>query len=192
MKFNRIALAATAVIAVAGMSGVACAEMTKMVGGAAMYPSKNIIQNAVNSKDNTILVTAVKAAGTRRHVAGPWSVHRFRANQCGLQSASRRNCRYIVEAREQGSTRHRPDLSCVARPGDNGRYLRGCQTRRRRSNIQDCAGRAADYHTERQGLRDHRFEGTYGAHHDRRRAAIEWRDPCHQQGVDALIKRTVA
>lgn len=38
-------------------------EMTKMVGGAAMYPSKNIVQNAINSKDHTTLVAAVKAAG---------------------------------------------------------------------------------------------------------------------------------
>ena len=36
---------------------------TVMVGGAAMYPSKNIIENAVNSKDHTTLVAAVKAAG---------------------------------------------------------------------------------------------------------------------------------
>nr|WP_054851406.1 fasciclin domain-containing protein [Olleya sp. ITB9] len=35
---------------------------TKMVGGAAMYPSKNIVENAVNSKDHTTLVAAVKAA----------------------------------------------------------------------------------------------------------------------------------
>lgn len=35
---------------------------TVMVGGAAMYPSKNIIENAVNSKDHTTLVAAVKAA----------------------------------------------------------------------------------------------------------------------------------
>ncbi|UMK50720.1 fasciclin domain-containing protein [Serratia ureilytica] len=34
-----------------------------MVGGAAMYPSKNIVQNALNSKDHTTLVAAVKAAG---------------------------------------------------------------------------------------------------------------------------------
>ena len=38
-------------------------EKTVMVGGAAMFPSKNIVQNAVNSKDHTTLVTAVKAAG---------------------------------------------------------------------------------------------------------------------------------
>src|ERR1044072_892229 len=38
-------------------------EKTKMVGGAEMYPSKDIIDNAVNSKDHTTLVAAVKAAG---------------------------------------------------------------------------------------------------------------------------------
>jgi uncharacterized surface protein with fasciclin (FAS1) repeats len=37
-------------------------EKTVMVGGAAMYPTKNIIENAVNSKDHTTLVAAVKAA----------------------------------------------------------------------------------------------------------------------------------
>src|ERR1700751_5111813 len=38
-------------------------EKTVTVGGAQMYPSKNIVQNAVNSKDHTTLVAAVKAAG---------------------------------------------------------------------------------------------------------------------------------
>ena len=39
------------------------AEKTVTVGGAPMFPSKNIIENAVNSKDHTTLVAAVKAAG---------------------------------------------------------------------------------------------------------------------------------
>ena len=38
-------------------------ETTVEVGGAPMYPSKNIVENAVNSKDHTTLVAAVKAAG---------------------------------------------------------------------------------------------------------------------------------
>ena len=42
---------------------VSAQEKTVMVGGAAMFPSKNIVQNAVNSKDHTTLVAAVKAAG---------------------------------------------------------------------------------------------------------------------------------
>ncbi len=51
-------------------------EKTVMVGGAAMYPSKNIIANAVNSKDHTTLVAAVKAAGLVETLqgAGPFTV----------------------------------------------------------------------------------------------------------------------
>ena len=41
-----------------------------MVGGAAMYPTKSIVQNAVNSKDHTTLVAAVKAAGLVDTLAG--------------------------------------------------------------------------------------------------------------------------
>lgn len=46
-------------------------EKTVMVGGAAMYPSKDIIDNAVNSKDHTTLVAAVKAAGLVDTLKGP-------------------------------------------------------------------------------------------------------------------------
>jgi uncharacterized surface protein with fasciclin (FAS1) repeats len=54
----------------------AWAEATVSVGGAPMYPSKNIIQNAVNSKDHTTLVAAVKAAGLVDTLegAGPFTV----------------------------------------------------------------------------------------------------------------------
>ncbi len=47
------------------------AEDTVMVGGAAMYPSKTIVENAVNSKDHTTLIAAVKAAGLVDTLAGP-------------------------------------------------------------------------------------------------------------------------
>jgi uncharacterized surface protein with fasciclin (FAS1) repeats len=49
----------------------AMSEKTVNVGGAPMYPSKNIIQNAVNSKDHTTLVAAVKAAGLVDTLEGP-------------------------------------------------------------------------------------------------------------------------
>jgi uncharacterized surface protein with fasciclin (FAS1) repeats len=63
-----VAIAATAIaLGFAGTSASIGASMTAektvQVGGAPMYPSKNIIQNAVNSKDHTTLVAAVKAAG---------------------------------------------------------------------------------------------------------------------------------
>ena len=49
----------------------AAPEKTVMVGGAPMYPSRNIVQNAVNSKDHTTLVAAVKAAGLVETLSGP-------------------------------------------------------------------------------------------------------------------------
>ncbi len=51
-------------------------EKTVEVGGAAMYPSKNIVENAVNSKDHTTLVAAVKAAGLVETLqgTGPFTV----------------------------------------------------------------------------------------------------------------------
>ena len=64
------ALALTAAAAAAPLSA-AMSEKTVSVGGAPMYPSKNIIQNAVNSKDHTTLVAAVKAAGLVDTLEGP-------------------------------------------------------------------------------------------------------------------------
>ena len=49
--------------AIAATPLAARAADTVMVGGAPMYPTKNIVENAVNSKDHTTLVAAVKAAG---------------------------------------------------------------------------------------------------------------------------------
>src|SRR4051812_20960198 len=54
---------ATALLSISVTPSFAKKEKTVMVGGAAMYPSKNIVENAVNSKDHTTLVAAVKAAG---------------------------------------------------------------------------------------------------------------------------------
>ena len=55
--------AAIALAAPALTLSVTAQEQTKTVGGAPMYASKNIVENAVNSKDHTTLVAAVKAAG---------------------------------------------------------------------------------------------------------------------------------
>ena len=56
-------------LALTGIS--AAAQKDPTVGGAAMYPSKNIVENAMNSKDHTTLVAAVKAAGLVETLEGP-------------------------------------------------------------------------------------------------------------------------
>ena len=90
-SLTKLALAAGAVVLLGGTA--ACSDMmmnggdhmasgggamehgamasNPMVGGAAMYANKNIIQNAVNSKDHTTLVAAVKAAGLVDTLSGP-------------------------------------------------------------------------------------------------------------------------
>ena len=60
---KKTSLAAMAVAALAITSISASAQKDPMVGGAEMYPTKNIVQNAANSPIHTTLVAAVKAGG---------------------------------------------------------------------------------------------------------------------------------
>ena len=69
MKTFKLIFSMITVLAVSQVSFAQ--EKTVMVGGAAMYPSKNIIENAANSKDHTTLVTAIKAAGLVETLSGP-------------------------------------------------------------------------------------------------------------------------
>ncbi|RYE10125.1 MAG: fasciclin domain-containing protein [Hyphomicrobiales bacterium] len=68
MKLSALALGA--MLSVSAIVGVAYAE-NPMVGGAAMFEDKNIIENAVNSADHTTLVAAVQAAGLVETLSGP-------------------------------------------------------------------------------------------------------------------------
>ena len=67
---NRKLAVVLAVVAMAVTSAVAGMK-NPMVGGQEMYPTKNIIENAVNSADHTTLVAAVKAAGLVETLEGP-------------------------------------------------------------------------------------------------------------------------
>lgn len=73
-NFSKLSLSLAGAVLLAG-GGVAFAK-NPMVGGAAMYPTKDIVDNAVNSKDHTTLVAAVQAAGLVDTLkgAGPFTV----------------------------------------------------------------------------------------------------------------------
>lgn len=73
---KKIALLAASVLLAGASFAQGKMDKTVEVGGAPMYPSKNIIENAVNSKDHTTLVAAVKAAGLVETLqgAGPFTV----------------------------------------------------------------------------------------------------------------------
>ena len=94
--FGALTLTVAAVVPVSAqgkMKSEMSGEKTVMVGGAAMYPSKNIIQNAVNSKDHTTLVAAVKAAGLVDTLQRKRPVHRVRAYQLRFRQAAGRHGR---------------------------------------------------------------------------------------------------
>ena len=76
MKLAHTLAVTTVAVAALALGSIAASptfaqDKTVMVGGAAMYPNKNIIENAVNSKDHTTLVAAVKAAGLLDTLSGP-------------------------------------------------------------------------------------------------------------------------
>jgi len=74
--FCKNTLTAVVVLTLSASCWFAHAQKDPMVGGAAMYPTKNIVENAVNSKDHTTLVAALKAAGlvSTLEGAGPFTV----------------------------------------------------------------------------------------------------------------------
>ena len=77
MKKSLFSLAFVALFSIGATTTVSAQKAkTVMVGGAPMYPTKNIVENAVNSKDHTTLVAAVKAAGLVETLqsAGPFTV----------------------------------------------------------------------------------------------------------------------
>jgi uncharacterized surface protein with fasciclin (FAS1) repeats len=74
--FSKTRIAALVALTLSLSAAGAVAQKDPMVGGAAMYPTKNIVENAVNSPDHTTLVAAVKAAGLvdTLESAGPFTV----------------------------------------------------------------------------------------------------------------------
>lgn len=71
IRTSKFFVAALAALTVALCATTVLAQKDPEVGGAAMYPTKNIVENAVNSKDHTTLVAAVKAAGLVDTLSGP-------------------------------------------------------------------------------------------------------------------------
>ncbi len=74
MKKSIITASLALALGVSSLSAIA--QKDPMVGGSPMYPTKNIVENAINSKDHTTLVAAVKAAGLVDTLegAGPFTV----------------------------------------------------------------------------------------------------------------------
>ncbi len=192
MNVKRFALAGAVFVAVAGLFSIASAEMTKMVGGAAMYPSKNIIQNAVNSKANTTLVAAVKAAGLVDTLEGPGPFTVFAPTNAAFNELPPGTVESLLKPENKARlttilTYHvllgrvtTADLTAAIKQGGG------------EATFKTVEGEPLTITEKAKAFWITDSKGRHGARHHRRRAAIEWRDPCHQQSADALIVGSLA
>ena len=141
MNFAKFALSG---VAAAGLAIAAFAAMptfaketTVMVGGAPMFPSKNIIQNAVNSKDHTTLVAAVKAAGLVDTLSGKGPFTVFAPTNDAFAKLPGRHGRHPAQAREQGPADAGPDLPRRSRTSQRQGPDGGGREGRRQGHAQD-------------------------------------------------------
>ena len=101
--------------AVATPSFAEMAEKTVMVGGAEMFPTKNIIENAVNSKDHTTLVAAVKAAGLVDTLSGKGPFTVFAPTNAAFENLPKDTVPTLSEAGKQEHAGRHPYLSRCCR-----------------------------------------------------------------------------
>ena len=161
----------------------ALAEMTKMVGGAPMYPSKNIIENAVNSKDHTTLVAAVKAAGLVDTLegAGPFTVfaptnEAFARLPAGtvetlLKPENKQMLTTVLTYHVVPGRLTEADIDAKIKEGGGKATLKTVQ------------GDGSDLSARRRPPLGHRRQRGQGRGHDPERDAVERRHPGHQQSV---------
>ena len=117
------------------------AEMTVMVGGAPMYPTKNIVENAVNSKDHTTLVAAVKAAGLVDTLegAGPFTV--FAPTNEAFAALPKGTVDTLLKPENKDKLTGDPHLSCRARPPDRADIAGKIDERGGKAMLKTVAGR---------------------------------------------------
>ena len=182
---KRIALLSAAVFSALAFTATITApasaeEKTVMVGGAAMFPSKNIVQNAVNSKDHTTLVAAVKAAGLVETLEskGPFTV--FAPTNTAFGKLPAGTVETLVKPENKATltkilTYHVVPGKLAASDLKDGMKLKTAE-----------GEELSVKQPGRQGL-DRRRQGRNLDGHDLERQSVERRDPCGRHRADAGV-----
>ena len=155
-------------------------EKTVMVGGAAMFPSKNIIQNAVNSKDHTTLVAAVKAAGLVGTLEGKGPFTVFAPTNAAFGKLPAGTVDTLVKPENKATltkilTYHVVAGKLEASDLTDGKKLKTVQ------------GEELTVKRSRQYGDDHRRQGRFLDRHDPERQPVERRDPRGRYRPDAVV-----
>ena len=182
---KRIALLSAAAFSALALTATITApasaeEKTVMVGGAAMFPSKNIVQNAVNSKDHTTLVAAVKAAGLVETLEskGPFTV--FAPTNTAFGKLPAGTVETLVKPENKATltkilTYHVVPGKLAASDLTDGKKLKTAEGEELTVKRQD--GK----------VMDHRRQGRHLDGDDLERQSVERRDPCGRHRADAGV-----
>ena len=151
-----------------------------MVGGAAMFPSKNIVQNAVNSKDHTTLVAAVKAAGLVETLEGKGPFTVFAPTNAAFGKLPAGTVDTLVKPENKATltkilTYHVVPGKLEASDLTDGKKLKTVE-----------GEELTVKNSGRQGL-DRRRQGRFLDRDDLERQPVERRDPCGRHRADAGV-----
>ncbi len=153
-------------------------EKTVMVGGAAMYPSRNIIQNAVKSKDHTTLVAAVKAAGLVSTLEGKGPFTVFAPTNAAFGKLPSGTVDNLVKPENKAALTKILTYHVVP-----GKLEASDLTERQEA--QECRGRGTHREERRRQDLDHRCQGRLLDGYDLQRQPVERRHPCGRRRADA-------
>ena len=170
--FSALAITATVV------APVRAEEKTVMVGGAAMFPSKNIVQNAVNSKDHTTLVAAVKAAGLVPTLEGKGPFTVFAPTNAAFGKLPAGTVDTLVKPESKATLTKILTYHVVAGKLEASDLTDGKKT-------QDGRRRRADRQEVRRHGHDRRCQGRVFDRHHPQRQPVQRRDPCRRHRADA-------
>jgi len=159
--------------AVAMSAGTTLSAKNPMVGGAAMYSTRTIVQNALNSKDHTTLVAAVKAAGLVDTLSGRGPFTVFAPTNAAFSKLPAGTVETLIKPENKDTLTKVLTYHVVP-----GRITAG-----------RIASLAARHHgtATLKTVEGDRCQGRRGTHHHRQCDAVQRRDPRHRHGTDAQL-----
>ena len=162
------------------------------VGGAPMYAEKNIIENAVNSKDHTTLVAAVKAAGLVETLPGPGPFTVFAPVNAAFDALPAGTVDSLLKPDMKDTLTKVLTYHVVAGTYSAADLMEKAKAMGGALNLQTVEGDTDHHPHGRQRSLGVRRERQGGEDHHRRRQPVERRDPRHRQGADDEDVRLLA
>jgi uncharacterized surface protein with fasciclin (FAS1) repeats len=172
--------AAALAVSLGGMGPAFAKEMTKMVGGAPMYPSKNIVQNAMHSKDHTRLVAAVKTAGLVKTLESPGPFTVFAPTNEAFAKLPAGTVDSLLKPENKKTLTNVLTYHVVAGRLTAKDLMQAVKKGRRQGHAEDGRGRPAYHRAEGRQAVAHRRQGRHRPGHHPQRHAVERRHPRHR------------